>query len=129
MFKNIRYKELQWLDGGIQKGIIRVNQNFDFNEKTTRPFKRAKIREVLSVGRVNYERLDSFIINSLNDYYTKLNLVTKAEEKRRRTNEYNELYQLWYNINVARQNRDINLNNYYDDLVYRLYLLGYKSDE
>lgn len=129
MFENIRYKELQWLDGGIQKGIIRVNQNFDFNIKTTRPFKRAKIREVLSVGRVNYERLDSFIINSLNDYYTKLNLVTKAEEKRRRTNEYNELYQLWYNINVARQNRDINLNNYYDDLVYRLYLLGYKSDE
>lgn len=129
MFENIRYKELQWLDGGIQKGIIRVNQNFDFNEKTTRPFKRSKTREVLSVGRVNYERLDSFIINSLNDYYTKLNLVTKAEEKRRRTNEYNELYQLWYNINVARQNRDINLNNYYDDLVYRLYLLGYKSDE
>ena len=129
MFENIRYKELQWLDGGIQKGIIRVNQNFDFNIKTTRPFKRAKIREVLSVGRVNYERLDSFIINSLNDYYTKLNLVTKAEEKRRRTNEYNELYQLQYNINVARQNRDINLNNYYDDLVYRLYLLGYKSDE
>ncbi len=129
MFENIRYKELQWLDGGIQKGIIRVNQNFDFNIKTTRPFKRAKIREVLSVGRVNYERLDSFIINSLNDYYTKLNLVTKAEEKRRRTNEYNELYQLWYNINIARQNRDINLNNYYDDLVYRLYLLGYKSDE
>ena len=129
MFENIRYKELQWLDNGIQKGIVRVNQDFNFNKKTTRPFKRAKTREVLSIGRVNYEMLDSFILNALNDYYAKRNAATKTEEKRSMTKEYNDLYMLWYNINVARQNKDIQLNNYYDDLVYRLYLLGYKNGE
>ena len=41
--------------------------------------------------------------------------------------EYNELYILWYTITQAKNTQNPNLNSYYDDLVYRLYLLGYKE--
>ena len=71
MFQNPEYKDLQWLDNGLQKGSIHVNTDFDFKRPTIRPFVRTKKGTILSVGRVNYGLLDNFIITSLNDYYQK----------------------------------------------------------
>ena len=36
--------------------------------------------------------------------------------------EYQELYALWQKIAVARENNDLQISSYYDDLLYRLYL-------
>ena len=127
MFQNPEYKDLQWLDNDLQKGSIHVNTDFDFKKPTIRPFDRTKKGTVLSIGRVNYGLLDNFIITSLNDYYQK-GMLTKDEYKRNAfIKEYNELYILWYTINQAKNTQNPNLNSYYDDLAYRLYLLGYKE--
>ena len=127
MFQNPEYKDLQWLDNGLQKGSIHVNTDFDFKKPTIRPFDRTKKGTVLSIGRVNYGLLDNFIITSLNDYYQKAMTCKEAELKDKMLKEYNDLYLLWYTINQAKQQQNPNLNSYYDDLVYRLYLLGYKE--
>ena len=50
------------------------------------------------------------------------------ELRRKNAIEYQELYTLWQKIAEAKQNNDLNLNSYYDDLVYRLYLKGYRSE-
>jgi len=126
MFQNTTQKELQWLDNGQLKGLVKISNRFDFKKKTTRPFIRNKVREVLSIGRVNYEFLNQFIINALNDYYSHITEVKDEKLRTQRVNIYNELYGLWYKVNIAKQQNDLALNSYYDDLVYRLYTLGYR---
>ena len=66
-------------------------------------------------------------LKSLNDIYAHLNEGKDPELKRQKIVEYQELYALWQKIAVARQNNDLNISSYYDDLVYRLYLKGYQS--
>ncbi len=127
MFQYATSKSLQWLDNGIVKGILNINTNFDFKRKTKRPMERTNLRVVLSVGRVNYNLLDTFIMTSLNDYYKKMKDSKDENERNSRITEYNTLYQLWYYINEAKKRNDPYINSYYDDLVYRLYLLGYHS--
>lgn len=127
MFTNATQKELQWLDNGKTIGTVNVNTNYSVKGEFTRPFMRNKGCEILSIGRVNYALLDTFIIQSLNDYYAKINEAKDANDRNQRIIQYNELYQLWYRVNIAKQNHDIQLNSYYDDIVYRLYLLGYHN--
>ncbi len=127
MFTNATQKELQWLDNGKPMGLLKVNTNISLQDEFTRPFIRNKGCEILSIGRVNYALLDTFIIQSLNDYYAKINEAKDANDRNQRIIQYNELYQLWYRVNIAKQNHDIQLNSYYDDIVYRLYLLGYHN--
>ena len=127
MFQNATNKSLEWLDNGVTKGIISVNLNHDFKIPTKRPAERNQGREVVSIGRVNYALLDQYIMNCLNDYYSKINEDKKAEVRNARIQEYNTLYQLWAKVNEAKMRGDININTYYDDIVYRLYLLGYHS--
>ncbi len=127
MFRSSTKRELQLLDNNVTVGIIRVNDHFDFNKKTVRPFVRNQKREVLMVGRVSYDVLDRFIIDSFNDFYKKISGTKNADEKRKKILEYNELYQLWYQVNQAKSSQDIRLNSLYDDVIYRLYLLGYQQ--
>ncbi len=125
MFANATKKEYQFLDNGALIGHVRVNENFSFSGKFKRPMERNQRREITMVGHVNYALLDQFIISALNDYYQKISQTGNMEEYNQRVLQYNELYQLWYKVNVAKQNHDIGLNSYYDDIVYKLYLLGY----
>ena len=66
-------------------------------------------------------------MQSLNDFYKHLNEGKDENLIRQRISEYQELYRLWQVILTAKQNGDININSYYDDLIYRLYLNGYKN--
>ena len=100
MFQNPEYKDLQWLDNGLQKGSIHVNTDFDFKKPTIRPFDRTKKGTVLSIGRVNYGLLDNFIITSLNDYYQK-GMQTKDEYKYVVENDDVHLAKDKMNINVT----------------------------
>ena len=126
MFRSALKKELNLMEKGRKVGIIRINTNISF-KNTIRPIIRNKKREIISIGRVNYALLDQFIISSLNQYYSNIEKGKDQKEKNRKIREYNELYQLWYKVNVARQEQDLRINSYYDDIVYRLYLLGYKN--
>lgn len=127
MFANAVKKELQFLDNGSVVGTVWLNTSFPFKNKTKRPFERNLGREVVMIGRVNYALLDQFIIASLNDYYKKISDTKNMDEYNQKIVSYNELYQLWYRVNNAKQNNDISLNSYYDDIVYKLYLLGYHN--
>ena len=127
MFANAVKKELQFLDNGSVVGTVWLNTSFPFKNETKRPFERNLGREVVMIGRVNYALLDQFIIASLNDYYKKISDTKNMDEYNQKIVSYNELYQLWYRVNNAKQNNDISLNSYYDDIVYKLYLLGYHN--
>ena len=127
MFQSSELKVLQLFDGNRFCGMIRYNPFIRYKTETNRPFVRNGKREILSIGRVNYAYLDNFIMKSLNDIYTHLNEGKDPELKRQKIVEYQELYALWQKITVAKQNNDLNISSYYDDLVYRLYLKGYQS--
>lgn len=127
MFQSSELKVLQLFDNNRFCGLVKYNPNIYNKAEMIRPFIRTGKREILSIGRVNYAYLDNFIMKSLNDIYTHLNEGKDPELKRQKIVEYQELYSLWQKIAVARQNNDLNISSYYDDLVYRLYLKGYQS--
>ena len=127
MFQTSELEEMQVYDGNIFKGIIRYNPKVSYKVAMTRPFIRGGIKTILQIGHVNYAFLDNFIMQSLNDFYKHLNEGKDENLIRQRIGEYQELYRLWQAILTAKQNGDININSYYDDLIYRLYLNGYKN--
>ena len=127
MFQTSELQEMQFFDGNTFLGMVRYNPNISFKIEMTRPFIRCGKREILSIGRVNFQFLDQFIMQSLNDIYAHINEGKKEEIIRKNISEYQELYALWQKIALAKQNRDIAINSYYDDLLYRLYLKGYHN--
>ncbi len=127
MFQSSELKVFQFFDSNRFLGIIRYNPNIQYKTLMIRPFIRVGRREIVSVGRVNYAYLDTFIMKSLNDIYAHLNEGKDQELIRKKIIEYQELYVLWQKIAIARQNNDLNISSYYDDLIYRLYLKGYQN--
>ena len=127
MFQTSELKEYQLFDNQNYKGQIHFNPLIKNKGETTRPFIRNGLRKLISIGRVNYEFLDQFIIKSLNEIYTHINDTKDRDLVADKIRNYQELYSLWQRVILARQNNDLNVNNYYDDLLYRLYLLGYKN--
>jgi len=127
VFQNIGINDMNFLDNGKVIGTVKKNKNISFKNSFIRPMVRNGKRIILSIGRVNYAFLDKFIMDSLNHYYANIQTTKDEKERNRRITEYNVLYQLWYKVNTARQNQDIMLNSYYDDIVYKLYLLGYHN--
>lgn len=127
MFEKAELKSYNFLDNNKIIGLVNYNPQYNLKADLTRPFIRNGKRLIESIGRVNYQVLDNFIIQSLNDYYSKISLIKKEAERKKYLDEYGQLYFLWQKVTQAKQTNDINLNNYYDDLVYRLYLLGYRN--
>ena len=127
MFQTGELLKYNLTEQGRVVGVVSYNPRLNFKATYTRPFIRNKARVILSIGRVNYAALDEFIVASLTAYYQSINLAKKQEVKNSMVSEYQQLYYLWQTILNAKQNRDSNLPSYYDDLVYRLYLLGFKT--
>lgn len=122
-----RFKQLQFLDQGKRIGKIYYNPKFLFKGNDAIPFTRNQKMILKSDGRVNYAVLDQFVITSLTDFYQKINNIKNEEEKSKQISTYQRLYYLWQRVMQAKQTNDINLNSYYDDIVYQLYLLGYRN--
>lgn len=127
MFEASELKQYQLFDQDKFIGLVRYNPDINYKERMMRPFIRCKLRIIESIGKVNYAYLDQFIMMALNDIYRHINEGKNEVEVKNRIMEYQELYGLWQKVLVARQNRDFNINSYYDDLIYRLYLKGYKN--
>ena len=126
MFQTGELKNYDFLDQGTFKGRISVNSDFDFTQNFTRPFIRNKQRQIISIGKIDMAKLDNFIAGSLNDLFKRLQKKDTYEVMVKRNQEYQTLYALWQQIAVAKQNNDFALNAYYDDIIYRLYINGYK---
>ena len=127
MFNEATLKKLLLSDSGKVIGIVSYNPEINFKEEYRRPFIRNGKVIVDSIGRVNYNMLDTFIVTSLNDYYSKIYLTKDEDKKNQNILTYQELYNMWQNVVKAKNMHDINLNAYYDGLLYRLYLLGYHN--
>lgn len=127
MFYTSSDKELNLVLNGKVLGKIRYNSSYNYQEKTARPFTRPKLRMIEQVGRVDYTYLNNFISKSLNDYYQKMLQDTNLTTRNEKIKEYQELYFLWQKITQAIKIHDSNVSSYYDDLVYRLYLNGYRN--
>ena len=127
MFGTSELKKMNLIMDDKNIGMISYNPLVNFKDNFKRPFIRNKEIFITKIGRVSYKMLDSIIITSLNDYYGKIINTKNEEEKAKKTYEYQELYALWQNVAKAKSVNDVNINLYYDDLVYRLYLLGYKK--
>ena len=72
MFNEATLKKLLLSDSGKVIGIVSYNPEINFKEEYRRPFIRNGKVIVDSIGRVNYNMLDTFIVTSLNDYYSKI---------------------------------------------------------
>ena len=127
MFHTGKLQKYNLTSNGSYVGLVSYNPNANFKNIYARPMYRNGAVEILSVGTINYAALDEFITKSLTAYYQSIETIKKQEEKNRMLVEYQQLYYLWQTISIAKQNNDVNLPAYYDDLIYRLYLLGYKT--
>lgn len=127
VFSSVKLIEWNLSDRGKYIGTIKANMAKIKNQRFIRPFRREQRKLVVfQVGNVNYEYLDRFIIKAMNDYYQKINVGLK-EEIAAKNNRYVQLYQLWNAILEAKKNNASNLGTLYDDLIYELYVLGYKE--
>lgn len=127
MFHIADLKNYNLIDNGKIIGTVSYNPKFNFALETTRPFIRCKLRVLEKVGRVNYNMLDNYIVSSLNDYYNKMANIKDVSLRNKSITEYQQLYYLWQKVMTAKKENDPNTNSYYDDIVYRLYILGYRN--
>src|SRR5574344_1645795 len=107
-------KVLNLMDNGRLLGVVKYNPDFDYRQKTIRPFLRTRLRLVEKVGKVNYELLDQFITKSFTDFYQRMMGLTDSIERNQKIQQYQELYFLWQRVGQAKQTNDAQLNSYYD---------------
>ena len=94
------------------------------------PFEDTKKMTLVKIGNGNYDDIDSFIIDSLNDYYKKLSSPSDVDTKEDMLNEYTKLYSLWTEIcNIKDTGNFVKLNELYGKISYGLYLLGYEDNQ
>ncbi len=130
MFKKCNLKKLELYDQNTYCGFIRYNE-----EKMQEYFHRPILHEntpkiITKIGKRNYVEEDQFIVQALNDYYTRMNAAPKSEEKNRMLENYNRLYQSWMILNQAKNAGQYKvMEDSYDEISYQLYLLGYKNVE
>ncbi len=106
-------------------GKIDVNLNI-LNNKFKIPFIR-KDKPILveRIGNRDYQKLDEFIIKTMNEYYNKM-INSVGSEKDLMLNNYNHLYSIWRDLHNYKISKNIvEIDNTYDALLFELYLLGY----
>jgi len=94
------------------------------------PFIKIKKQTLTKIGNGDYADFDSFIISSLNDYYTKLSTPSDLETKEKMLENYTKLYSLWSSICSKKSENDVvELNSLYNKISYGLYLMGYSDKQ
>lgn len=129
MFQTGELQKYNLTDHNQYIGLIAYNPRVNFKTYFTRPFIRNGARELISVGKINYAVIDEFITKSLTAYYASIESQKSQDIKNQMIAEYQQLYYLWQTIYTAKQTNDIALSSYYDDIIYRLYILGFKNIE
>lgn len=122
----IKYK-ISTKDSSV--GTVEVNMDFIRQNKLYFPFVRDKnIKKIKKYGTRDNQAIENFIINCLNDYYTKLVNVNNFTEKQKMLDRYMHLYSMWRDLyNYKNANDLININNTYDMFLYELYTMNYTN--
>ncbi len=114
-------------DFGSEIGLVKANFDYLKNNKVASVFEKdGKIYELVQVGNEDYDKLDKFIKLSMNKFYESLEEGTEEESEQKKS-DYRNLYEIWQSIMMAKENNQANIGDLYNDLVYALYMLGYKE--
>lgn len=112
------------------KGVLLISKFLKDISLYKIPFEETDKLEVLKIGNGDYDDVDTFIVDSLNDYYKKLSSPSDVETKESMLSTYTKLYELWTSINHKKEeNNIVELNELYDKLSYGLYLIGYEDNQ
>ena len=127
MFDKLKLTDWLLEDFGSELGIVKANlPSLKLNNYAPIIKKEQKTYEIVQIGKVNYDYLDNFIMESMNDIYYKLHEGSN-EERTIKVENYKNLYEIWENINEAKEKNSPYLDELYNDLVYALHTLGYNK--
>ena len=119
------------LDSNDKKfGTLIVSKFLKETRRYKMPFEDTPKKELIKIGNGDYDNVDNFIIESLNDYYKKLSSPSDVDSKEEMLENYTKLYQLWTSIcNKKEEKNVVELNELYGKISYGLYLLGYTDNQ
>ena len=129
MFADTTFKKFTIAEKDKLVGRLEINDNLIANNKFVRPFIRdIESKMITKVGNRNYEKLNTYIINSMNDYYNRLTNNSSVSEQQMDNGEYKHLYEMWTDLhNYKRTNNIVEMDKTYDLFSYELYVLGYNE--
>ena len=119
------------LDSNDKKlGTLIISKFLKETSRYKMPFEDTPKKELIKIGNGDYDNVDNFIIESLNDYYKKLSSPSDVASKEEMLENYTKLYQLWTSICSKKEEKNIvELNELYGKISYGLYLLGYTDNQ
>ncbi len=127
MYDDTMYKTYRITEEGKELGTIKANINI-LNNDFLKPFIREySPKYIIKIGTKDYETINTYIINSMKDYYQKL-LNANPNELDNMNKNYQHLYKMWEELHTYKKNKDfVNMDKTYDMISYELYLLGYMN--
>ena len=115
---------------GKKLGTLFISKFIKNIDRYKMPFEDTSKKELIKIGNGNYDNIDNFIIESLNDYYKKLSSPSDVTSKEDMLDNYTKLYELWNGIcQKKEENNIVELNDLYGKISYGLYLLGYNDNQ
>ncbi len=108
-------------------GSVKANLELIKNISEINIFKDTKTYEIVAIGEKNYQELNNFIKDSMNDLYEQLKTGTKQEIINKR-NDYKQLYKIWQDIEKRKKENDPLVDELYNDLIFALHALGYNKN-
>ena len=128
MFIDTTFKKYKIDENNIAIGELEINPVIIEKCEFSYPFIRENIRKIITkIGNRDYEKLNKYIIDSMNEYFNRLNNAS-ASEKKRMLVTYNRLYDMWKELhNYKKNNNLVEMDKVYDLFSYELYVLGYIS--
>ena len=125
--QSIKYK----IDNnGKPVGKLKVSKFIKDISKYKVPFEDSKKLVIDKIGVGTYDNFDSFIIESLNDYYKKLTNPSDVDKKEEMLETYTNLYSLWEKICQQKdQGNYVEIRKLYNKISYGLFILGYDDEQ
>lgn len=114
--------------GENEKGNLLVSSFINKGKEYKLPFLSMPKLNLVKIGNGNHANFDEFIIESLNDYYSKLSGPGDLGTKEKMLEDYKKLYSLWLQICECKEKNDVlRINKLYNMISYGLFLIGYED--
>lgn len=128
MFTDASLKKYTVDENSVLIGKIEANADILQAEDFVEPFIRDKMAvEITKLGNRDYQKLDQYIITSLNDYYNRM-MSAEEIEKKKMISVYRHLYDMWQDLHNFKITKNLEeLDKMYDLFSYELYVLGYSN--
>lgn len=126
MFTDASFKKYEVDENNILVGKVEVNSDLLKEKDFIRPFiRKVEATEITKLGNRDYQKLDQYIVTSLNNYYNRL-MSANEEERKVMLNVYRRLYGMWRELHNFKISKNLTeIDKMYDLFSYELYVLGY----